>query len=182
MNMVKQHATHNLHGAKIMARPKRSSTVLTNAEQREAGIRSISDVLDLGNGLNLSSYSQRIASLRQKISTYNTTIASVDDLARDIKDLEKEVRQASEQMLLGIGAVYGKDSREYGKAGGVRKSERKRSSKRNKTEPKPTATDSESTNETELELNEVVVPSTNGNSNGTTNGSTNGSTNGKVNV
>jgi hypothetical protein len=149
-----------------MARPKRSSIVLTNAEQREAGLRSISDTLDLGNGLNLSSYNRRIHALREKVSTYNTSIAAIDDLARDIKALEKDLREASEQMLLGVGAVYGKDSREYGKAGGVRRSERKRSLKKNPANtPSVTKTTSETVTSSEpdaIDSNNATLNSTNG--------------------
>jgi hypothetical protein len=168
-----------------MARPKRSSPVLTNAEQRQAGLRSISDTLDLGNGLDLTRYTQRIETLRQKVSTYNTNIASIDDLSREIKALEKDLREASEQMLLGVGAVYGKDSREYGKAGGVRRSERKRSPKMKKTTTSSaTSTNSEPTHASKplvtdlstLPLN-VQTPEPASQS---INGSINGSTNGKV--
>lgn len=109
-----------------MARPKRSSAVLQKAEKREAGLQSISDNLDLGNNLTLESYAQRIQALRSQIFTYNSTLSTLDDLSRDIKDAEQALRNLSEQMLLGVAAKYGKDSGEYGKAGGVPKSERRR--------------------------------------------------------
>ncbi|MBW4691426.1 MAG: hypothetical protein KME27_06620 [Lyngbya sp. HA4199-MV5] len=117
-----------------MARPKRSSVVLQKAEKREAGLQSISDSLDLGNELTLQTYSQRIQALRLKISTYNSTLSTLDDLSRDIKSAEQELRDLSEQMLLGVAAKYGKNSGEYGKAGGIPKSERRRPT-RKKTEP-----------------------------------------------
>lgn len=109
-----------------MARPKRTSPALTKAEQREAGMRSISETLDLGNGLNLQNYSQKIQNLRSHLSLYNTTLAQVDDLTRKIKAIETELNRASEQMLLSIGGRYGKDSSEYGKAGGSPRGERRR--------------------------------------------------------
>jgi hypothetical protein len=128
-----------------MTRPTRSSHVLLNAERREASLRSISDKLDLGNNLRLSTYNESIAALRQKLSVYNTTIASLDGIARDIKGMEKDLRELSEKMLLGVAVKYGKDSSEYGKAGGVPKSERKKPTKKNadktakKTVDKPAA-------------------------------------------
>jgi DNA-binding XRE family transcriptional regulator len=109
-----------------MARPKRTSPALTKAEQREAGMRSISEALDLGNGLNLQNYSQKIQNLRSYLSLYNTSLAQVDDLTRKIKAIETELNKTSEQMLLSIGGRYGKDSSEYGKAGGSPRGERRR--------------------------------------------------------
>jgi DNA repair ATPase RecN len=109
-----------------MARPKRTSPALTKAEQREAGMRSISETLDLGNGLNLQNYSQKIQNLRSHLSRYNTSLAQVDDLTRKIKAIEADLNKTSEQMLLSIGGRYGKDSSEYGKAGGSPRGERRR--------------------------------------------------------
>jgi hypothetical protein len=51
-----------------------------------------------------------------------------------VKDTEQQLRNLSEQMLLGVAVKYGKDSSEYGKAGGVPKSERRRSARKNPTE------------------------------------------------
>ncbi len=109
-----------------MARPKRSSTVMQKAEKREAGLQSISANLDLGNNLTLKAYSQSIQTLRSQIFTYNSTLSTLDDLSRDIKETEQSLRNLSEQMLLGVAVKYGKDSGEYGKAGGIPKSERRR--------------------------------------------------------
>ncbi|MBW4473357.1 MAG: hypothetical protein KME45_23720 [Stenomitos rutilans HA7619-LM2] len=109
-----------------MARPKRSSAVLQKAEKREAGLQSISDSLDLGNELTLQTYTQRIQALRSQIFTYNSTLSTLDNLSRDIKSAEQSLRDLSEQMLLGVAAKYGKNSGEYGKAGGVLKRERRR--------------------------------------------------------
>jgi len=109
-----------------MARPKRTSPALTKAEQREAGMRSISETLDLGNGLNLQNYSQKIQNLRSHLSLYNTSLAQIDDLTRKIKAIETDLNKTSEQMLLSIGGRYGKDSSEYGKAGGSPRGERRR--------------------------------------------------------
>jgi hypothetical protein len=162
-----------------MARPKRASTALLNAEQRAAAIASISEKLDLGNGLALSPYQEKIAALRNKINVYNTTLSTVDDLSRDIKEMEKELRDLSQQMLLGVGARYGTDSREYGKAGGVRKSERKRPGKTNaKTQQK--AIDPEPTETpigfaaTARVAPELLLNTMNLSPNSSTNGSTNG--------
>jgi uncharacterized protein YoxC len=114
-----------------MARLKRSSRTLQKAEKREAGLQSISPTLDLGNQLTLAKYADLIQSLRSQIATYNSDLSSLDDLSRQIKDAEQQMRNLSEQMLLGVAAKYGKDSGEYGKAGGVLKSEHRRPARKN---------------------------------------------------
>lgn len=109
-----------------MARPKRSSVILQKAENRQAGLQSIDPSLDLGNNLTLKTYSTLIEILRSQLAAYNRALSILDDQARQIKDAEQDLRSLSEQMLLGVAAKYGKDSREYGQAGGVPKSERRR--------------------------------------------------------
>ncbi|MBC7970094.1 MAG: hypothetical protein H7Z11_08215 [Verrucomicrobia bacterium] len=148
-----------------MARQKRTSSALTKAEQREAGMRSIDETLDLGNGLNLQNYSQKIQNLRSHLSLYNTSLAQVDDLTRKIKAIEAELNKTSEQMLLSIGGRYGKDSSEYGKAGGSPRGERRR--RIAATPPAPVE---------EKNLEPIIPSSTNGKTSIETNG------NGKVSV
>jgi hypothetical protein len=109
-----------------MARPKRTSAALTKAEQRAAGMQSIDHNLDLGNGLTLESYNQKINYLRSQLAVYTTALSNIDALTRQITDLEADLNQTSEQMLLSIGGRYGKTSTEYGKAGGVRRGDRRR--------------------------------------------------------
>ncbi len=74
----------------------------------------------------MQNYSQKIQNLRSHLSLYNTSLAQVDDLTRKIKAIEADLNKASEQMLLSIGGRYGKDSSEYGKAGGSPRGERRR--------------------------------------------------------
>lgn len=134
-----------------MARPKRSSTILQKAEKREAGLQSISSTLDLGNHLTLEAYSTLIQSLRSQIGTYNSALSTLDDQSRQIKETEQQLRALSEQMLLGVAAKYGKDSGEYGKAGGIPKGERRRPSRKKTTE-----------SAAELSQSSVMTASTNG--------------------
>jgi hypothetical protein len=150
-----------------MARPKRSSEVLQKAEKRQAGLQAIDPTLDLGNGLTLDAYSILIEALRSQIAIYNTALSALDDQTRQIKSIEQQLRSLSEQMLLGVAAKYGKDSREYGKAGGVPKSERRR--------PRKPTTDKSNAPLQPL----VMALSTNGNGTESTNG--NGTGNGSGN-
>jgi hypothetical protein len=114
-----------------MPRKQRSSVALINAENRESRLRTINGELDLGNGITLANYTQEIAALRAKVFEHNSTTVRLDDLSRDIKRMEDELRITSEKMLMGVGLKYGKNSNEYGKAGGTLTSERKKTSKKN---------------------------------------------------
>jgi hypothetical protein len=112
-----------------MARRKRGSVVLEKAEQRLAGLMSINQSLDLGSDLTVDAYSELILSLREQLLTYNQALATIDYTQDLVKELEGQVGTLSEKMLLGVAAKYGKDSAEYGKAGGVRRSSRRRRTK-----------------------------------------------------
>ena len=109
-----------------MARQKRTSPALKKAEQRAAGMQAIDAKLDLGNGLTLESYTQKIDYLRSQLALYTKVLAQADDLTRKITALEADLNQTSEQMLLSIGGRYGKTSSEYGQAGGIPRGERRR--------------------------------------------------------
>jgi hypothetical protein len=157
-----------------MARPKRTSAALTKAEQRAAGMRAIDPELDLGNGLTLTSYSQKIEYLRSQITLYTTALAQTDDLTRKITALEAELNQTSEQMLLSIGGRYGKSSSEYGQAGGIPRGERRRKNARSAapttatttpTAPTPAPTPEPTPTEpTSFSMNGNKIPVMNGNS------------------
>jgi hypothetical protein len=120
-----------------MGRARRNSTVIENATKRANGIRAISLTLELGPGLSLSTFEQAITEARATLDDYNQTIAALDEKANRLTAAEKMVSELSARMLAGIGARYGKDSNEYEQAGGVRQSERRRTSR--KTEPLPTS-------------------------------------------
>lgn len=138
-----------------MPRPKRSSVTLQKAEKRQAGLQSIAPTLDLGNDLTVAAYSTLIETLRSQIATYNSALSTLDDQSRQIRELEQQLRDLSEQMLLGVAAKYGKNSREYGMAGGVPKSERRRPTRKrtidNGSEPLQSLVIATSTNGTTSE-------------------------------
>jgi hypothetical protein len=145
-----------------MARPKRSSVILQKADKRQAGLQSIDPALNLGNQLTLDTYSTLIETLRSQIATYNSALSTLDDQSRQIKETELQLRSLSEQMLLGVAAKYGKDSREYGKAGGTPKSERRRPDRK------------EVTPSDQLLKPLAIAPSTNGKASELSNGNGNG--------
>ena len=109
-----------------MARLKRNSSALDIARARENAISSIAADLDLGSGLTVPAYSKKISGLDSRIGEYNRKVSDLDALANDIAADERALRDISERMLAAVAVRFGKDSNEYEKAGGVRKSERRR--------------------------------------------------------
>ena len=109
-----------------MALRKRFSRDLERAGKRLAGLRSIQDELDLGNGLSNQAFQALIDQTQQSIIDYNTRLSEVDGLQNVVEQNERKIRDYCERMLAGVAATYGKDSDEYMKAGGIKKSERKR--------------------------------------------------------
>ncbi|NJL35451.1 MAG: hypothetical protein HC899_00920 [Leptolyngbyaceae cyanobacterium SM1_4_3] len=117
-----------------MPRQKRSSRVLVNAERRAASLRSVSNSLDFGEGVSLADYTQLIEDLRAELATHNEALSLIDKSTNAIQDIESKLRDLSERLLLGVGTRYGKNSNEYEMAGGIRKSDRKRPTRRSQTD------------------------------------------------
>ena len=109
-----------------MARRKKESSTLAKAERRLSGMKSISEKLDLGNGLSTVSYEKDIVALRKEIAEYNTLLSKADAAANRVKQAEKELSGLTSKMLIGVALKYGKDSSEYEMVGGTRKSEQRR--------------------------------------------------------
>ncbi len=113
-----------------MARKKRSSRTLDSAYHRLKGLQSIDEKIVLDGGVSAQGYIKTIEELRQKIDAYNRTLSAVDDLYVQIAVAERSVAEYSEKVLVGVAARFGKDSSEYNMTGGVRKSDRKRPSRK----------------------------------------------------
>ncbi|MBN3942570.1 MAG: hypothetical protein V7L21_06255 [Nostoc sp.] len=111
-----------------MSRQKRTYRVLEKAELRTAGLKAIDPTMDFGDGRNLESMTQLIEQYRTKIDAYNTALATIDSSKTEMDELDKNLSNLTEKMLIGVAFKYGKDSREYEMAGGVRKSDRIRKS------------------------------------------------------
>lgn len=109
-----------------MSRRKRSSPVLQKAVRRAAGMNSIDPNLDVSNGLTLPAFSTLIETMRTKENAYNSALANVDKLYSEMLQTERELGDMTEHMLMGVGARYGKSSVEYGMAGGVPKTQRRK--------------------------------------------------------
>lgn len=111
-------------------RPKKSSRAYSKASKRFAGLKSIDPVLDLGNGLTIAALEQQLLDFQNALNDYNAELSIVDAKTQRIRLAEKQLNESSERWLAAVISRYGKDSEEYQKAGGVRKSLRKRVAKK----------------------------------------------------
>ncbi len=111
-----------------MSRKKRTSRVLERAELRAAGLKAVDTAMDFGDARTVANLTAQIEQLRSKLDAYNIALAIIDSYKTEIEALEKSLGDLTDKMLIGVAFKYGKDSREYEMAGGVRKSERIRRS------------------------------------------------------
>lgn len=111
-------------------RPKKSSRAYVKASKRFAGLKSIDPKLDLGNGLTIATFEQLLQDFQNALNDYNAELSIVDAKTQRIRQAEKQLSESSERWLAAIVSRYGKDSEEYQKAGGVRKSLRKRAARK----------------------------------------------------
>ena len=117
---------------------KRTSQVLEKASARLQGVKSINSTLDLGNGLSVVGFESSITETRTKLDEFHHYISLLAEKVVELDDAEKNLRDMSERMLSGVASRFGKNSAEYVQAGGVRKSEIKRSRRKTTTNSNPT--------------------------------------------
>ncbi|MBW4562357.1 MAG: hypothetical protein KME32_14635 [Mojavia pulchra JT2-VF2] len=109
-----------------MAFRKRTSRVLEKAQLRFSGLKSIVPEIKFDEDYNLEKLMTTIEYLRTKVDVYNTALSVVDSSRDEIEEIEQHLSQLCEKMLMVVAIKYGKDSREYEMAGGVRNSDRAR--------------------------------------------------------
>jgi ABC-type hemin transport system substrate-binding protein len=109
-----------------MSRQKRTSRILEKAQLRSSGLKSIVPSIKFDENYSLEKMIQSIEELRNKLDVYNTALSVVDSSKTEIEEMEKNLSQLCEKMLMVVAIKYGKDSREYEMAGGVRSSDRAR--------------------------------------------------------
>ena len=114
-----------------MARKKLEKVpVIDKARTRLASIKSIDPAIDLGNGITAAAFEAQISLTENKKEIYNTALSSLDDLYNDFNTQADVLTDWYQRVLNGVGFKYGKDSSQYEMAGGVRKSERKKPTKK----------------------------------------------------
>ena len=104
-----------------MARKKKKSETIRNAEARAEALGNIDPKLDLGKDLTLKDYTDKIGEARETLCEYNGLLSSADIALLKLKTQERELRDLSERMLDGVSSRFGKNSDQYQKAGGTRK-------------------------------------------------------------
>ena len=114
-------------------RKRTNSRTIQNASTRAAGIESIDPALNLGGDMTITAFNASIEEARAKQTAYNTLLSQADEAANVFEAAEAKLRDHAERMLAAIAAQYGRDSNEYEKAGGKRKSDRKRPAPRAST-------------------------------------------------
>ena len=87
-------------------------------------LKTVDPKIDLGNDRNLASLSKQIEQLHTKLTDYNTTLSKLDATKLEIDEMERCMGDLLDQLMNGVSAKYGNDSREYEMAGGTRKSDR----------------------------------------------------------
>ena len=122
-----------------MPRSKRRSGTADKADARATALSSINPALELGESLTLAAYKAKIIATRTALEAYNTLLSNADAALVALEQSESELADLSERMLKGVASEYGRDSVEYEKAGGVRKSKIKRGTKSNVTDLKQAA-------------------------------------------
>lgn len=131
-------STATINSLTNMARAKRKSVSAEFAQKRADSLASIDANLDLGtdansNPITLAAYQGAITAVAAKNDQYNTLLSTADGLAAELQTDEKSLDAFSTTMLSSVGVKYGKDSPQYGKAGGTRTSDRKRIVRNGKT-------------------------------------------------
>ena len=122
-----------------MPRSKRRSGTADKADARATALSSINPALELGESLTLAAYKAKITATRTALEAYNTLLSNADAALVALEQSESELADLSERMLKGVASEFGRDSVEYEKAGGVRKSKIKRGTKSNVTDLKQAA-------------------------------------------
>jgi hypothetical protein len=111
-------------------RKRTVSVEVAKANKRLDGIRSIESNIDLGNGITDAAYVAAIGKVTSHTEKYNTLLSEVDGTLTALEQAERELADFSQRMLNAVGTKFGYDSIEYEKAGGTRKSEKKRASRK----------------------------------------------------
>ena len=120
-----------------MSRPQRTSRILDKGQLRILKLKAIDPAMDFGSDRNVDVLEEQIEQLQTKLNDYNTALAKIDTAKLEIDAMERRMGDLLDQLLNGVCAKYGNDSREYEMAGGTRKSDRIRKSAESRTKSSP---------------------------------------------
>lgn len=102
---------------------KTYSKALQKLAFRLESVKTIDPAFDFGNGINAAELETLEGELQSALNSYNSTLSDADQERDEIRLLERRARDAAERLRAHIIAQYGRDSLEYQRIGGVRKSE-----------------------------------------------------------
>ncbi|MBW4541643.1 MAG: hypothetical protein KME43_21225 [Myxacorys chilensis ATA2-1-KO14] len=120
-----------------MSRAQRTSRILDKGQLRILKLKSIDPLMDFGSDRNVDVLEEQIEQLQIKLNDYNTALAKIDTAKLEIDAMERRMGDLLDQLLNGVCAKYGNDSREYEMAGGTRKSDRIRKSSESRIKSSP---------------------------------------------
>jgi uncharacterized protein YukE len=109
---------------------KKISKTIEKAKIRISGMKSLEPALDMGNGLSVEAYSAAIQDTEQRIEAYNTAVSTISQLSSAAEKAEKDLATLSERMLSTVAGRYGRTSDEYAMAGGTKRTNRRRATKK----------------------------------------------------
>jgi len=118
-----------------MGRSKRTSAIVEAARLRLAQLKSIDPLPDFGGDLTVPAFEAEINGVNTDLEGYNQDISNLDEKKNRLETRERKLQDIDTRFLSAIRAKHGPDSDEYEKAGGTRRSDRKRPGPRGKPGP-----------------------------------------------
>ena len=110
-----------------MARLKRtSSPTLEKARHILAGLKQITPKPEFGPELTETLFEGEINGFGNDLEAFNGGLAEIDDQQNRLDDRELKLSDFSQRIQAAVKALYGPDSSEFEVIGGVRRSDRKR--------------------------------------------------------
>jgi hypothetical protein len=109
-----------------MGRAKRSSKILATARQRLAGLKQIAPTSTFNPAATVTGYEAEITGYSADEDSYNGDSAALDAKQNALNTRELGLRDWNSRVLSLVEGQYGSDSTEYELAGGTRRSERKK--------------------------------------------------------
>ncbi len=104
-----------------MPRHSRQSEALKKGEARVKAMETNNIELDLGNGISREAYAAKVQDLRTKLDAYNELLAQITQSQEELTQAESDLNDFSENILMSVAVIYGKQSKQYTNMGGARK-------------------------------------------------------------
>ncbi|WP_394796553.1 hypothetical protein [Armatimonas sp.] len=110
-------------------RKRSSSPIVDQLRVRLSGMKSLSENLDLGDGVSVAVIDQLMIQSEAKLTIYNQKLAEADRISNELDTIDAQIKDLSSRVLAKVIGKFGRNSPEYEAVGGTRTSERKKPSK-----------------------------------------------------